>query len=251
MPTRTWSTSTTTSASIAVPVPGLPGTRRSFRGRPAGRQEDLGRHQCREGEPVARDRREARSAADRRRRGGRSLATDAACRDRRCDTADPSKLKFAIVGSGPSGFYAAEALLKRCLTARVDMFDRLPTPFGLVRGGVAPDHPKLKQVIAVYDKIARTPGFRFVGNVSRRERHGGGPARQLSRGHLRLWCEHRSPPRHSRRGACGSHTATEFVGWYNGHPDYRDCTFDFSAERAVVIGKATSQPTLPASWRCR
>src|SRR5580704_8971826 len=80
------------------------------------------------------------------------------------DVSNP--LQVAIVGSGPSGFYAAEALLRRLPDARVDMFDRLPTPFGLVRGGVAPDHPKIKQVIAVYEKIARGERFRFVGNVT-------------------------------------------------------------------------------------
>src|SRR3979490_177744 len=72
--------------------------------------------------------------------------------------------RVAIVGSGPSGFYAAECLLRRP-NVQVDMFDRLPTPFGLVRGGVAPDHPKIKQVTLVYDKIARSPGFTFLGNV--------------------------------------------------------------------------------------
>src|SRR5271166_3631698 len=73
--------------------------------------------------------------------------------------------RVAIIGSGPSGFYAAEALLRRPHVL-VDMFDRLPTPFGLVRGGVAPDHPKIKQVIAVYEKIARAEAFRFRGNVN-------------------------------------------------------------------------------------
>jgi len=74
-------------------------------------------------------------------------------------------VQVAIVGSGPSGFYAAEVLLRRRPDARVDMYDRLPTPFGLIRGGVAPDHPKIKQVSLVYDRIARSPGFAFVGNV--------------------------------------------------------------------------------------
>ena len=78
---------------------------------------------------------------------------------------EPNPLRAAIVGSGPSGFYAAEALLRRPHT-HVDMFDRLPTPFGLVRSGVAPDHPKLKQVCLVYDRIARSPGFTFLGNVT-------------------------------------------------------------------------------------
>jgi ferredoxin--NADP+ reductase len=74
-------------------------------------------------------------------------------------------IHIAIVGSGPSGFYAAEALLKGRPDIRIDMYDKLPTPFGLVRGGVAPDHPKIKMVCAVYDKIARNPRFTFLGNV--------------------------------------------------------------------------------------
>ena len=154
------------------------------------------------------------------------------------ETATTSKLKFAIVGSGPSGFYAAEALLKRLPNSEVDMFDRLPTPFGLVRGGVAPDHPKIKQVIAVYDKIARTQGFRFVGNVAVGENVTVEDLRASY--HAVIFAYGASTDR--RLGIpgeelAGSHTATEFVGWYNGHPDYRDCTFDFSAERAVVIGQ--------------
>src|ERR1700761_5219829 len=75
-------------------------------------------------------------------------------------------LRVAIVGAGPSGFYAAEHILKDGdVHAQVDLFDRLPTPFGLVRGGVAPDHPKIKSVIRVYEKTAARDGFRFFGNV--------------------------------------------------------------------------------------
>ena len=75
-------------------------------------------------------------------------------------------LRVAIVGSGPSGFYAADALFKSTVSAGVDMFDRLPTPFGLVRGGVAPDHPKIKTVTRIYDKIASNPNYTFMGNVT-------------------------------------------------------------------------------------
>ena len=75
-------------------------------------------------------------------------------------------LRVAIVGAGPSGFYAAEHILKgEDMHAQVDLFDRLPTPFGLVRGGVAPDHPKIKSVTRVYEKTAARDGFRFFGNV--------------------------------------------------------------------------------------
>src|SRR4051812_13979337 len=78
----------------------------------------------------------------------------------------PSPLRVAIVGSGPAAFYAAEALLKQAEVAvQVDMIERLPTPYGLVRGGVAPDHPKIKSVTRVYEGIAKLPGFRFHGNV--------------------------------------------------------------------------------------
>ena len=75
-------------------------------------------------------------------------------------------LRVAIIGAGPSGFYAAEHLLKQERAVAVDLFDRLPTPFGLVRGGVAPDHPKIKSVTRVFDKVAAHPGFRFLGNVT-------------------------------------------------------------------------------------
>ena len=147
-------------------------------------------------------------------------------------------LQVAIVGSGPSGFYAAEALLRRRTGVHVDMFDRLPTPFGLVRGGVAPDHPKIKQVTLVYDKIARSPGFAFLGNVE--------IGRTLTIEQLRsayhvviLACGASADRRLGIPGEdlAGSHTATEFVGWYNAHPDYRDRGFDFSGECAVVIGQ--------------
>src|SRR5690554_3818167 len=75
-------------------------------------------------------------------------------------------LRIAIIGSGPSGFYAADYLQKQAgLTIEIDMLERLPTPFGLVRGGVAPDHPKIKSVTKVYEKIAQQPGFRFYGHV--------------------------------------------------------------------------------------
>lgn len=75
-------------------------------------------------------------------------------------------LRVAIIGAGPTGFYAAEHLLKQQdLAVSVDLFDRLPTPFGLVRGGVAPDHQKIKNVTRVFDRVAENPDFRFFGNV--------------------------------------------------------------------------------------
>ena len=74
-------------------------------------------------------------------------------------------LRVAIIGSGPSGFYAAQALFKADIKTTVDMFDRLPVPYGLVRYGVAPDHPKIKNVIKVYEKTAAHPDYSFWGNV--------------------------------------------------------------------------------------
>jgi ferredoxin--NADP+ reductase len=152
---------------------------------------------------------------------------------------DALPLRVAIIGSGPSGFFAADALYKAKLPVAVDMFDRLPTPFGLVRGGVAPDHPSIKKVTKAYSKLAeRQETFRFWGNV-----HVG---RDLAVDDLRqhydalLFCHGAETDRRlgiDGEDLPGSHTATAFVGWYNGHPDYRDLEFDLSQEVAVVIGQ--------------
>jgi ferredoxin--NADP+ reductase len=143
----------------------------------------------------------------------------------------------AIVGSGPSGFFAAEALLRSLPNITVDMFERLPTPYGLVRSGVAPDHPKLKQVTLVFDKIMQSERFNFFGNVS--------IGRDLSVDALRsaydivVLAYGASADRKTGipgEDLANSHSATEFVGWYNGHPDFRDRVFDLSQEVAVVVG---------------
>jgi ferredoxin--NADP+ reductase len=144
----------------------------------------------------------------------------------------------AIVGSGPAGFYAAGQLLSdKDRIVEVDVFDKLATPWGLVRYGVAPDHPKIKSVTRVYEKTAAKEGFRFHGNVevgvdvsheelaaayhavlysigAAKDRKLGIPGEELA----------------------GSHAATEFVAWYNGHPDYADHAFDLSARTVVVVG---------------
>jgi len=147
-------------------------------------------------------------------------------------------LRVAIVGSGPAGFYAAGQLLsKGDPVVQVDLFDRLPTPWGLVRFGVAPDHPKIKSVTRVFEKTARMPGFRFHGNVE--------AGRDVS--HEQLAAAYHAvlyavgTPADKKLGIDGedlpgSIAATDFVAWYNGHPDYADLEFDLSSKRAVVVG---------------
>jgi ferredoxin--NADP+ reductase len=147
-------------------------------------------------------------------------------------------LRVAIVGAGPAGYYAAEALLKRTdLVVAVDMFDRLPTPHGLVRNGVAPDHQKIKSVTAAFDKVAAHPRFRFFGNVEL--------GKHVTVDDLRVHYHqvlYSTGAQTDRRMGIpgedlyGSHPATEFVAWYNGHPDYRDYKFDLGHERVAVVG---------------
>jgi len=147
-------------------------------------------------------------------------------------------LRVAVVGSGPAGFYAADALLKSDdPPVEVDVLDRLPTPWGLVRLGVAPDHENIKAVSRAFERTAARPGFRFFGNVevgstvsheellalydavvytvgAQTDRSLGIPGEDLP----------------------GSWPATAFVAWYNGHPDFQHLDFDLSHERAVVVG---------------
>jgi ferredoxin--NADP+ reductase len=146
-------------------------------------------------------------------------------------------LRVAIVGAGPSGFYAAEALLKALPETRIDLIDRLPTPYGLVRGGVAPDHQKIKSVTRVFDRIAASPTVRYLGHVE--------VGRDTTPDELAAHYDaviYAVGARADRRlgipgeALPGSHAATELVGWYNGHPDYRDRTFDLSQHAAAVVG---------------
>lgn len=147
-------------------------------------------------------------------------------------------MRVAIIGSGPAGFYAAEALLKRTDTVvHVDVFDRLPTPFGLVRAGVAPDHQSIKAVTRVFDKTAVRPTFRFLGNVCL--------GRDLTVEDLRrhyhqiVYAVGNEADRRlgiPGEGVTGCTPATVFVGWYNGHPDYRQAKIDLSATRVAVVG---------------
>ncbi len=147
-------------------------------------------------------------------------------------------IRVAIIGSGPSAFYAAEFLLSASdAVVEVDMFERLPTPFGLVRGGVAPDHPKIKTVTRAFERTAQHERFRFFGNVTfgRDLTHGDIAAHY----HAVIYATGAQTDR--RLGIPGedlpnSHAATEFVAWYNGHPDYAHLSFDLSQERVAVIG---------------
>lgn len=160
-------------------------------------------------------------------------------------------LRIAIVGAGPAGLYAAGHLLAghggtylageivdlHDLRIEVDVLDRLPTPWGLVRAGVAPDHPEKKLISNVFDAIADRPGFRFFGNVEL--------GKDLSHAELETWYDaviyatgaagdaHLDLPGSDLPGC---HPAREFVAWYNGHPDHADQRYDFSTERAVIVG---------------
>jgi ferredoxin/flavodoxin---NADP+ reductase len=152
---------------------------------------------------------------------------------------DQSPIRIAVIGSGPAGFYAAGHLLKAPDgLIEVDMIERLPTPWGLVRSGVAPDHPKIKSVTRVYEKTAGNPRFRYFGNVT----FGEHVSRADLIAHYHAIVYATGSPSDRPLGIpgeelAGSHAATEFVGWYNGHPDHTDLEVDLlSAERAVVIG---------------
>jgi len=143
----------------------------------------------------------------------------------------------AIVGAGPAGAFAAACLLRACGNAEIDLFERLPTPWGLLRGGVAPDHQEIKRLDDAFDRQTLRRGCRFFGNVQ-----------------VGVDVSHAELMRHysaviyatgaqtdkslgiAGEDLPGSWAATEFVAWYNGHPDYRELQFDLSARRAVVIG---------------
>ena len=148
------------------------------------------------------------------------------------------RLLVASVGSGPAAFYAAGHLLaSEDPSADVDLIERLPTPWGLVRLGVAPDHPQLKTVSRAFEKIAARPGFRFLGNVEvgRDVTH-----EELTRSYdAVLYAVGSQTDRRlgiPGEDLPGSWAATELVAWYNGHPDFQSLSFDLSAERAVVVG---------------
>jgi len=149
-----------------------------------------------------------------------------------------SAKRVAIVGSGPAAFYSAMELLRHDdPMVSVDMLERLPTPYGLVRGGVAPDHEKIKSVTKIFERAAGHPRFRFFGNVE----FGKDIQRLdlLQRYHAVIYAFGSRTDRHLNiigETLQGSHAATEFVGWYNGHPDYRHHQFDLTSKRVAIIG---------------
>jgi ferredoxin--NADP+ reductase len=151
--------------------------------------------------------------------------------------AEADRLKIAVVGSGPAGFYAADALLRGASGCAVDLFERLPVPFGLVRYGVAPDHQGIKRVQVAFERTAALPGFRFFGNV---EVGRDVSVTELLAGyHAVLFATGAALDRRldiPGEDLEGSYAATSLVGWYNGHPDFVDSHFDLGAERAVVVG---------------
>jgi ferredoxin--NADP+ reductase len=157
-------------------------------------------------------------------------------------TSTARALRAAVIGAGPAGFYAAEHLLQgkhedAKVETEVDLFERLPFPFGLVRSGVAPDHQGIKKVTKAFSRIASNPKLRFFGNVA--------VGRDVRHEEL---LEHYDQVIYTVGAATdrsmgipgedlkGSHAATAFVGWYNGHPDYAGESFDLSSKRAIVVG---------------
>jgi ferredoxin--NADP+ reductase len=150
------------------------------------------------------------------------------------------RFKIAIVGAGPAGYFAAQALQNLAddqTTYAIDMIERLPTPWGLVRSGVAPDHPKIKTVSKVFEKIANTPGFRLFANV---ELGSDLTIEELKDSYDAVVLATGSP-RGKKLGIPGedlpgSLSAASFVPWYNAHPDFKDEVIDLSSHTAVVIG---------------
>ncbi|KAA0117143.1 4Fe-4S binding protein [Mycolicibacterium sp. P9-22] len=145
-------------------------------------------------------------------------------------------LRVAIVGSGPAAMYAADELLTQ-RGVRVSMFEKLPTPYGLVRAGVAPDHQSTKRVTRLFDRVSEHAGFTSFLNVEvgKHLSH----ADLLEHHHAVLYAV--GAPNDRRldidgMGLPGSATATEVVAWFNGHPDFADLPVDLGHERVVIIG---------------
>jgi ferredoxin/flavodoxin---NADP+ reductase len=145
--------------------------------------------------------------------------------------------RVAIVGAGPAGAFTAAALLRAVGDAEVDLFERLPTPWGLLRGGVAPDHQEIKRLDDRFDSETLSRGCRFLGNVEvGRDIHHAELMRHYTAVIYATGAQTDKSLGIPGEDLPGSYAATEFVAWYNGHPDYREREFDLSAKRAVVIG---------------
>ncbi|KAL4210298.1 hypothetical protein CU097_006870 [Rhizopus azygosporus] len=150
--------------------------------------------------------------------------------------------RLAIVGSGPAGFYTAHRLLKECPQIQIDMFDALPVPHGLVRFGVAPDHPEVKNVMTTFDKVAEDPRFRFFGNVPVGSSNNGLSIKDL-RDNFHAVLLSYGASEDKKMGIPGEdlygvESARTFVGWYNGHPSYRDLKLPLDdTDTAVVVGQ--------------
>lgn len=148
----------------------------------------------------------------------------------------------AIVGSGPSGFFAAASLLKAADTTdeievAVDMLEMLPTPWGLVRSGVAPDHPKIKSISKQFEKTATDPRFRFFGNVAVGEHvHAHELAEHYDAVIYAVGAQSDKPLNIPGEHLTGSISAVDFVGWYNAHPHFEEKTPNLSGARALVVG---------------
>src|ERR1700738_3277639 len=148
----------------------------------------------------------------------------------------------AIVGSGPSGYFAAASLLKLAdaedgVDVHVDMLEMLPTPWGLGRSGVAPDHPKIKSISAQFEKTAEHPRFRFFGNITVGEHV---TASELAAHYdavvYAVGAQPDKPLRIPGEDLPGSVAAVQLVGWYNAHPHFGEMAPDLSGARAIVVG---------------
>lgn len=150
----------------------------------------------------------------------------------------PKPIKTCIVGSGPAGFYSAQYILKHLPNSQVDLIEKLPVPFGLVRFGVAPDHPEVKNVINTFTKTADNPNFRFLGNVTL--------GKHVTLNQLREYYDvvllaygadidaKLNIPGEDKKNVI---SAREFVSWYNGLPGHDKLEPDLSGESAILLGQ--------------
>ncbi|KAF7559450.1 hypothetical protein G7046_g4697 [Stylonectria norvegica] len=177
---------------------------------------------------------------------GRAMSS--ATSSERTPRAPDAPFRMAVVGSGPAGFYTSYRVMNRIAGARVDMYESLPVPFGLVRYGVAPDHPEVKNCRDKFDEIAASPRFTFLGNISigrpgHSSQHATVELKSLMRNYDAVLfaygaSEDKKLGISGESNLGGIYSAREFVGWYNGLPDCADLEIDLTrGEEAVVIGQ--------------